>query len=302
MTPEDVLAQPARILTQAQRESYFERGYVLVESVVPADLLADLQRQTEAVLEFSRGIGRSDAVWDLEPDHSADNPRLRRLSSPVDHYEPYRRYILDSVLADIAADLLGPDVKYHHSKLNFKAPRGGADIKWHQDIQFWPHTNYSPLTIGTYLYDCGMEQGPLGVVAGSHQGPLFDLYDDQGKWTGHLRDEDVARLDLTAVEYLCGPAGSVTVHNCRTVHGSPPNLSTTARPLLLATLSSADAMPYTRNPIQSRFDQSLLCGRPARYAEHDPRPCPLPPDWSAGYTSIFELQQRSGAQASIPRA
>ena len=29
---------------------------------------------------------------------------------------------------------------------------------------FWPHTHYSPLTVSTYLYDCGMEQGPLGVI------------------------------------------------------------------------------------------------------------------------------------------
>jgi Uncharacterized protein conserved in bacteria (DUF2252) len=29
----------------------------------------------------------------------------------------------------VAADLLGPDVKFHHSKLNFKAPRGGEEVK-----------------------------------------------------------------------------------------------------------------------------------------------------------------------------
>lgn len=302
MTPEEILDLPPRVLSQRQRESYFENGYVLVESVVPAALLKALQEQTEQVLDDSRARDRSDAVWDLEPDHSADNPRLRRLSSPVDHDDVYRRFVFESVLGDIAADLLGPDVKYHHSKLNFKAPRGGADIKWHQDIQFWPHTNYSPLTLGTYLYDCGMEQGPLGVVTGSHQGPLYDLYDENGAWTGHLRDTDAASIDPGNIQYLCGPAGSVTVHNCRTIHGSPPNLSSRARPLLLATLTAADAFPYTHNPIQSRFDQTLVRGSAARWASHDPRPCQLPPDWSGGYTSIFELQQRSGAQASIPRA
>ena len=64
-------------------------------------------------------------------------------------------------------------MKFHHSKLNFKWAQGGAEVKWHQDIQFWPHTNYSPLTVGTYLYDCGMEQGPLGVLPGSHRGPML---------------------------------------------------------------------------------------------------------------------------------
>ena len=32
MTPEQVLAQPARILSQKQRESYFAKGYLLVEN------------------------------------------------------------------------------------------------------------------------------------------------------------------------------------------------------------------------------------------------------------------------------
>lgn len=26
-------------------------------------------------------------------------------------------------------------------------------------------------------------------------------------------------------------------------------------------------------------------------SHHDPRPCPIPPDWSGGYTFIYALQQ-----------
>ena len=61
-------------------------------------------------------------------------------------------YVTQSPLADIIADLVGPDVKFHHSKLNYKWAQGGEEVKWHYDISFWPHTNYSPLTVGTYLY------------------------------------------------------------------------------------------------------------------------------------------------------
>ncbi len=106
----------------------------------------------------------------------------------------YWEYISQSVVPDIVADLVGGDVKYHHSKLNFKWASGGEEVKWHYDIGFWPHTNYSPLTIGTYLYDCGMEQGPLGVMPGSHQmEPLPSQYDEHGKWTGCLSAADVAQ-------------------------------------------------------------------------------------------------------------
>ena len=87
--------------------------------------------------------------------HMRPDPRLRRVTSPVDQHPDYWAYARDSVLGDIAADLVGPDVKFHHSKLNFKWAAGGAEVKWHQDIQYWPHTNYSPLTMGVYLHDCG---------------------------------------------------------------------------------------------------------------------------------------------------
>ena len=34
----------------------------------------------------------------------------------------------------------------------------------------------------------------------------------------------------------------------------------------------------------------LVRGNPVRWAEHDPRPCLIPPDWSGGYSSIFAAQ------------
>jgi len=291
MTPEQILSHPPRVLTQAQRESYFEKGYVLVENVVPDEWIERLRDVTNEFVERSREITASDAVWDLEPDHTAENPRLRRLTSPVEQHPAYWEFASDSIVADVAADIVGPDVKFHHSKLNFKWAEGGEEVKWHQDIQFWPHTNYSPATIGTLLYDCGPDQGPLGGLPGSQNGPLFDLYNEDGSWNGALSDADAASLNLENVEYMTGPAGSLTIHNCRTVHGSPPNQSDTGRPLLLYAYSSADAFTYTYNPIMSSYYGTIVRGKPALYAHHDPRPCQIPPDWSGGYQSLFATQQ-----------
>ena len=291
MTPEQVLETPARVLSQEQREFYFENGYLLVEGIVPLDVVEQLRAVTTEWVERSRSIERSDAVFDLEPGHTPANPRLRRLSSPVQHDRRYWMFASESIVPDLIADLVGPDVKFHHSKLNFKWAEGGEEVKWHQDIQYWPHTNYSPLTIGTCLYDVGPDQGPLGVIPGSHRGDLFDEYNDKGQWVGCLSDRDLERVPLGAAQYLMGPAGSVTIHNCRTIHGSRPNLSDLGRPLLLNVYSAADAFAYTANPLPSRYEGTIVRGRPARYAHHDPRPCQVPPDWSGGYTSLFALQQ-----------
>ena len=78
---------------------------------------------------------------------------MRRLTSPADLHEAFWEFASEGPIVDVVEDLIGPDLKFHHSKLNFKAPRGGEEVRWHQDIQFWPHTNYSPLTVGVFLGD-----------------------------------------------------------------------------------------------------------------------------------------------------
>jgi ectoine hydroxylase len=292
MTPERVLAIPPKVLTQAQRESYFSEGYLYLERAISDEWIARLRAATEELVERSRKVTQSDAIFDLEPKHRPETPRLRRVSNPVEQHPAFWDYCLKSLLPDIVADLVGPDVKFHHSKLNFKWAQGGEEVKWHYDISFWPHTNYSPLTVGTYLYDCGMEQGPLAVLPKSHRlDPMLSQYDATGNWTGCLSAADVARLDTSKTVYLTGPAGSLTIHNCRTLHSSPKNESDLGRPLLLNTMTSADAFPYTVNPIKPKHDQFMLRGKRALFAHHDPQPCLVPPDWSKGYTSIFALQQ-----------
>jgi ectoine hydroxylase-related dioxygenase (phytanoyl-CoA dioxygenase family) len=302
MRTEEILAEAPRVLTRAQREFYFENGYLLVEGLIDAETIARLNAVTDEFVEASRTRTASDGVFDLAPGHAADAPLVRRLKTPDAQHPAYWAFAC-GVLADVAADLVGPNVVFHHAKLNFKwhDPDAAANaVRWHQDIQFYPHTNYSPLTIGTYLVDTRPEDGPLIVLPGSHDGPLYDQYDAEGNWTGCLSDADAARLDTSNAQVLAGPAGAITVHNCRTVHASEPARTARARPLLLNAYAAADALPYTVNPSASIHDRALVRGEAARWAHHDPRPCQLPPDWSAGYTSIYAAQ--AGEEAAAERA
>lgn len=291
MLIEDIRSRPPNVLSEDQREFYFEHGYLVLEKIIDDEWLERLRSVTDEMVDRSRALTTSDAVFDVEPNHTADAPRLRRLSSPPDHHPAYWEYVTRSIVPEVVADLVGPNVAFHHSKLNFKWSKGGEEVKWHQDIQSWPHTNYSPLTVGTYLYDCGMEQGPLGVIPGSHRGPLYDFFGAQGEWTGGLSDADTAKLPVDDTVYFPGPAGSITIHNCRMVHSSARNESEIARPLLLNVYSAADALPYTPNPIPSRYSGAVVRGERPRWSQVDPEPCILPPDWSGGYRSLFAYQQ-----------
>ncbi|WP_306113017.1 MULTISPECIES: phytanoyl-CoA dioxygenase family protein [unclassified Roseovarius] len=289
MTPEDILKEPARVLTQAQREKYFEDGFVSVEELVPADVLAELQRVTAEFQDKSRAVSASDDTFDIGPGHSADDPVLRRLKSPDIQHDAYWNFST-GLMADVAADLVGPNVVFHHSKLNFKWFDASDTVKWHQDIQFFPHTNYNVLTIGCYLTDTDMSNGPLAALKGSHNEDLYNQYDADGNWTGMLSDEDAAGVDTGRVEYMTGKAGSITVHNARTLHYSPASKNPVPRPLLLNCYTSSDAKPYTAHPQPTRNTYKVVRGAHVIWAEHDPRPCQIPPNWSGGYTSIYAAQ------------
>ncbi len=289
MISEEILSHPPRILTQAQREHYFEYGYVGVESLVPADIVAELVSVTNEFVQASRSETRSGCMFDIGPGHSKERPVLRRLKGPDNQHEAYWRFA-SGLMADVAADLAGPGVVFHHSKLNFKWFDESDAVKWHQDIQFFPHTNYTVFTIGCYLADTDMSNGPLTVLPGSHNGPLYDLYGADGEWAGCLNEDDAATVDMPKADYLMGPAGSITIHNCRTLHSSPPSKSPEPRPLLLNCYSSADAKPYTPHPDPASHTYEVVRGKPVKWAHHDPRPCQIPPDWSGGYTSIFAAQ------------
>jgi ectoine hydroxylase-related dioxygenase (phytanoyl-CoA dioxygenase family) len=292
VTPDDILTHPPRVLTTTQREAYFRTGFLAAPNLVPADWLGRLRSLSAAFLEESRGVTASNAAFDLGPMHRADRPHVRRLRALVDRHPDFWRFANESVLADIAADLVGPDVKFHSSKLNYKWPGTSEIVQWHQDIPAWPHTNYSLVTLGVYLDDVAAEQGPLTCLPGSHQGPIFEHRDGAGAWTGSIRDSDMAALDRAGAQDLTGPAGTVVAIHCRTVHASRANGTAVVRPVALFVYAAADAFAWMPAPTPTSHTGELVRGVPARMAHLDPTHCPVPPDWSRqGYGSIFSAQR-----------
>jgi ectoine hydroxylase len=299
MKADDVLAYPPLVLTAAQRAAYFSDGFLILPGYVPAAWLDRLRDATAELMERSRRVARSDSVFVLEEGHAPDTPRLHRVTSPQDQHPAFWRFICDRLMTDLAADVVGPDVKFHHAKLNVKSERGTRGFKWHQDIPAWPHTDYSPVTIGVYLDGCTDLQGPLSFVRGSHLGPLHSQYDDAGAFVVRVRDAVVRQIPPETIITATGGPGTTVLLNCRTIHGSLENRSDRPRPLLLPVYSSADSFAYTPSPIVSPHMGDVVRGNPARFASFDPRVCELPPDFRAGYTPPW-LAQQSEEQRAVP--
>ncbi|HUK08949.1 MAG TPA: phytanoyl-CoA dioxygenase family protein [Stellaceae bacterium] len=298
MMPEQIRRHRTNVLSEAQREQYFRDGFLILQNYVPPAWIARLQAALADLLERSRSVSKTDDVFVLEEGHSAATPRLHRVTSPQDRHPFFWEFFADPVMTDLAADVVGPDVKFHHAKLNVKSEMGTRGFKWHQDIQAWPHTDYSPVTIGVYINGCEASQGPISFMRGTHEGPLFSLYDADGNFVIRVSDKDVATLQDREVVPAVGGPGTTTLLNCRTVHGSAENRSTKARPLLLPVYSSADSFPYTANPIPSPHSGDIVRGKPARWASFDTRPCEVPPDFRAGYQPPWARQKDEEGRAS----
>lgn len=291
MKAEEILAQPARVLTQRQREFYFENGYVHAEGLISREWIARLNAAKDELVEQSRALTESDRDFVLAPAHTATAPRLRRANYAADNHPVIWEFARNSPLTDLAVDLLGPDVKFREAMINFKWAKGGEEIGWHQDTSF-PYTNSQPLTTLVSLEDVGPDQGPLMVIPGSHKGEVFDRYEPDGRWAGGIREKDLKRVPLERAVNLTGPAGSISVVHMHVVHGSMRNDSARGRPLLVCGYDPADAFPISALPMVSRYTGEIVRGSPSRYASLDEGRVLLPPDWSKqGYTSVFELQK-----------
>ncbi|CAN5169891.1 hypothetical protein BH10PSE6_BH10PSE6_49670 [soil metagenome] len=287
MKPQDVLKHPATVLTDAQRRAFFDNGFVALPNYVPEHWLVQLRAAMAELLDRSRTKTQTDSIYVLEEGHSADAPRLHRVASPQDQHPTFWQFMADPIMTDLAADVVGPDVMFHHAKLNVKSGKGSRGFSWHQDIPAWPHTDFSPVTIGIYIDGCTDDQGPLTVAEGSHEGPLFSMYDDAGNYVVKIPDRELGWLTEDRIRRITGGPGTTLLLNCRAVHGSAPNKAEAARPLLLPVYSSADSFPYTPSPIPSPHQGDVVRGRPAQFASFDTRPVEMPPDWRGGYKPVW---------------
>jgi ectoine hydroxylase-related dioxygenase (phytanoyl-CoA dioxygenase family) len=290
---EEVFSHIPRYLTQDQRVLYYDQGYLELPDLIGNKQLGELRSALAEIVDASRNVDCSSNSLDLEQGHSAENPRLRRATYLDDIDNIFWELCSESVIPEVAADLLGPNIRFRDLMANFKWADGGAEVKWHQDIPFYPHTNDGTCQFLVMLEDVSPEQGPLQVIPGSHKGPIFAHTDEHGEWTATIREQDLLGAGVENAVALTGSAGLVTVHHSCTIHGSARNSSSQGRPVLVVSYSAADAIPYTAAPYPSSHYGVMVRGEQPRYAYHQELSMPLPPDWSGGYTSIFAHQDRN---------
>ncbi len=281
------------MLTDQQIEAYRRDGYLVIPRLIQGEQLAELRGLTDRLVSEARGVSANDDLYDLEPSHSATMPRVRRLKPAM-----FKRHAFfgdlarDPKITSLLSQLIGPSIRLHGGKLNMKSAGYGSPVEWHQDWAFYPHSNDDVLAIGIYLDDCDEANGPLMVVPGTHHGPTHDHHAD-GRFCGAF-DPAASGVDVGKAVPLMGPAGSMTIHHARLVHGSALNRSNRQRRLLLHEYAAADAWPLMGVANFDEFNSRMVLGEPTIEPRVRPAPVrmPLPPADHQG--SIYENQRGSG--------
>ncbi len=255
------------MLSQEEIEQFWHDGYLVAENAVTAEQLAALRRELAGWVEESRahvtpfGPPTIDGRprFGMGEEHSAARPALRRVNNPSDISPVYVDVRRNAAMVDMVADLVGPDLKFHHCKINVKLPESKTEVGYHQDFPYTPHTNDDIVTALLMLDDMTIDNGCLTVVPGSHRGPLYSLFAN-GKFVGYIDPEASARLRRDQVA-ITGTAGSVCLMHTRLVHGSDANRSRQPRGLYICVYTAADAVPIAKSPMANPNEGMIVRGQ-----------------------------------------
>jgi phytanoyl-CoA hydroxylase len=270
-------------------QAYRRDGVIMVPEVLGSDILAQMRSIVAELVAASASVSQHDSIYDLEPGHTAAEPRVRRIKTPHKVHALFDEIVRGPAVLDILTRLIGPGLRLHGSKLNMKSAHFGSPVEWHQDWAFYPHTNDDILAIGVLLDDTDLANGPMLVTPGTHTGGVWNHHGEDGRFAG-LIDPDLIRGEIDRAVPCMGRAGSMSFHHVRALHGSALNTSDRPRNLLLYEVAASDAWPLMGVKDFEEFDSRLLAGGSVTTPrlEKVPVRMPLPPASRQG--SIYETQ------------
>ena len=277
------------MITDSEVQAYRRDGVIIVPHVLDGATLTRMRKITSDLVAASAQVTEHNNVYDLEPGHTAEHPRVRRIKTPHLVDPVFDEIVRSPVVIDILTKLIGPGLRLHGSKLNMKSAHFGSPVEWHQDWAFYPHTNDDILAIGVLLDDTDLSNGPMLVTPATHTGQVWSHHGEDGRFAG-LIDPDTIQAEIARAIPCMGPAGSMSFHHVRALHGSALNTSDRPRNLLLYEVAASDAWPLAGVKDLAEFDARLLAGESITTPRLEPVPVrmPLPPPLKLG--SIYETQ------------
>ncbi|MGM0702470.1 MAG: ectoine hydroxylase [Pseudomonadota bacterium] len=249
----------------AEEVDEFERkGFISFDSFFDKaqmdDFIQDLRDyENDADLKLSEGTV-------LEPGRE----EIRSIFGIHEISERFSRLTRDPRLLAMVRQLLGSDVYIHQSRINYKPGFKGKGFEWHSDFETWHSEDGMPrmrsLSCSIVLTDNGEFNGPLMLIPGSHnyfvpcvgRTPENNYKESLKSQYIGVPDERSLRelMSKGDIEAPKGPAGSLIIFECNTLHGSNINMSCWPRSNLFFVYNSVENTlhdPYCGNKPRPEF-------------------------------------------------
>lgn len=228
------------MLTKEQKAFYAENGYVLVRGLLTPEEAVAYRQETHDLaqrLSATRDIG---AGWGSAKEVTSKPTQLLHCHDVQFQSAAFTRLLVDERLTSVAADIIGPNVQLHHTKMFIKPPEKGAPFPMHQDAPFFPHENHSMIAVILHFDDAPLEKGCLRVVPGSYKGGMLP-HNPEGSW--HLDPKEYPVAEAVPIP---AKAGDAIFFSYLTIHGSGVNESSEARTTLLVQMRDPADPPSFR--------------------------------------------------------
>lgn len=216
-------------------DQYRRDGFIFFDSFLPRDAVADLSAQMDRLREEAAG---DDPAVIREPSGNTIRSifQVHRKSPLVDGL------IRDPRLLGPVRQILGGPVYVHQSRIHYKSGFDGAPFYWHSDFETWHSEDGMPrmraVSVQISLRENSSLNGPLMLIPGSHLHYVACV--GETPYGVPDRASLSALMKEGGVVSPLGPAGSMVLFDCNTIHGSNSNITPQPSTSLLIVFNSVE--------------------------------------------------------------
>jgi len=245
----DISKESAAPLSNRQVEFFEKNGFLQIEDFFSEKEVEDMQKSIFE-LQDSNKHSNSDKV--IREPESDDVRSIFHIHNDDSYFKEVSK---DKRIQDIISYLLGSDVYVHQSRINYKPGFKGKEFDWHSDFETWHVEDGMPrmraISVSIALSDNYVFNGPLMLIPGSQnyfvscagETPEDNYKESLKKQKFGVPDEESLR-QLTkmgnGISVPTGKAGSVTMFDCNTMHGSTSNITPYPRNNLFMVYNSVE--------------------------------------------------------------
>lgn len=204
------------MLTQEQRQSYEEQGFIVLDRFFGAEEIDRIRGHIDELdAQSERALRENGAAGISRPNQINFTAKLNFMHPELQQFVAQRKFV------DLTTAILGPDIRLYWDQSVYKRPEADRDFPWHQDNGYVPTEPVHYLTCWLALEDATIENGCIWVQPGSHKQGFVEHFRSDIGLVCYDGEETGIPVELKK--------GSMVAFHSLLFHRSTPNRSQSTR-------------------------------------------------------------------------